>query len=90
MRQIIWMPVLILFSLMLHADPEKIASLSPNLTEMVFLLGQGDRLAGRSVHCDYPEEAKKIKVVGSFGKAFPERRPVLRCCRIPWRMSLPR
>ncbi len=73
MRQIIWMPVLILFSLMLHADPEKIASLSPNLTEMVFLLGQGDRLAGRSVHCDYPEEAKKIKVVGSFGKAFPEQ-----------------
>ncbi len=74
MKRMIWIPSLILFSVMLHAsDPVKIASLSPNLTEMVFLLGKGDRLAGRTIHCDYPEEAKKIKVVGSFGKAFPEQ-----------------
>ena len=61
-----------LFTVSLLAEPVKIASLSPNLTEMVFLLGQGNRLVGRSRHCDYPEEAGKIKVVGSFGKAFPE------------------
>ena len=60
MKRMIWIPSLILFSVMLHAsDPVKIASLSPNLTEMVFLLGKGDRLAGRTIHCDYPEEAKK-------------------------------
>lgn len=66
---IVWV---FLFSAGLFAETGKIASLSPNLTEMVFLLGQGHRLAGRSVHCDYPKEARKIQVVGSFGKPYLE------------------
>ena len=57
---------------LLSEEGKKIASLSPNLTEMVFLLGKGDCLVGRSSFCDAPPEAKKIRVVGSFGKPFPE------------------
>lgn len=64
-------PLLLLFFVPLFAQT-KIASLSPNLTEMVFLLGEEKQLAGRSSSCDYPADAKKIKVVGSFGKAFIE------------------
>ncbi len=49
-----------------------IVSLSPNLTELIFLLGRGTSLKGRSSACDWPEEAKKIPVVGSFARPNAE------------------
>ncbi len=48
-------------------DEIKIVSLSPNLTELIFHLGKGDCIVGRSSACDYPEEVKKIPVAGKFG-----------------------
>lgn len=37
---------------------ERIVSLSPNLTEALFALGvDPDRIAGRTIYCDYPPEA---------------------------------
>lgn len=47
--------------------PEKIeraVSLAPNLTEIVFSVGAGERLVGVTSFCDYPEEAKKIQKIG--------------------------
>jgi iron complex transport system substrate-binding protein len=35
-------------------SPERIVSLSPALTEILFEFGYGDRLVGRSRFCDYP------------------------------------
>ncbi len=48
-------------------DRIRVVSLSPNLTEMIFYLGKGDCLVGRSSACDYPAEAKKLPVAGKFG-----------------------
>jgi iron complex transport system substrate-binding protein len=41
-------------------------ALAPNLTEIVFALGAGDRLVGVSEHSDYPEAARAIPRVGGL------------------------
>ena len=46
-------------------QPQKIVSLSPALTEMLFALGYGDRVYGISDYCDYPEEIGAITNCGS-------------------------
>ncbi|MDM8000062.1 MAG: cobalamin-binding protein [Dehalococcoidia bacterium] len=47
---------------------ERIVSLGPSITEMLFALGLGDRVVGVTDWCDYPEAAKSLPKVGS---AFP-------------------
>jgi len=46
--------------------PERIVSLSPALTEIVFALGRGDRLAGVTDFCDFPPEARELPKMGGF------------------------
>lgn len=48
-------------------DKIRVVSLSPNITELIFHLGKGDCLIGRSSACDYPDEAKKLPIAGKFG-----------------------
>jgi iron complex transport system substrate-binding protein len=43
---------------------DRIVSLAPNLTEIVFAVGAGDRLVGRTEYCDYPADAVKVEKVG--------------------------
>lgn len=43
---------------------ERIVSLAPNLTEIVFAVGAGSTLVGNTTYCDYPAEAKRIEKVG--------------------------
>jgi cobalamin transport system substrate-binding protein len=43
---------------------KRIVSLAPNLTEIVFALGEGDHLAGDTDFCDYPTEATQKPRVG--------------------------
>lgn len=47
-------------------EPKKVISLAPNITEIIYALGKGDKLVGRTALCDYPEEAKNAAVVGDF------------------------
>ncbi len=46
--------------------PERIVSLAPSITEVVYALGLEDRLVGVTTYCDYPEEAKKKPKVGGM------------------------
>lgn len=65
--------VLVLFCLCISSviAAERIVSLSPSGTEIIFALGLGDKLVGRTDFCTFPEEAKKIDSVGGFdGKSF--------------------
>jgi len=46
--------------------PRRIISMTPSTTEVIFALGLGDRLVGRSRFCDYPPEALDVPEVGGF------------------------
>lgn len=44
--------------------PERIVSLTPNLTENLFALGVGDKVVGVTSWCTYPPEASERTVIG--------------------------
>jgi ABC-type Fe3+-hydroxamate transport system substrate-binding protein len=48
------------------APPTRIVSLVPNVTEMIFAIGAGDRLVGVSSFDEYPPEVKRIARVGAL------------------------
>lgn len=48
------------------AEPKRVVSVAPSNTELLFALGKGDILVGRSEFDDYPAEAAKIPSVGGF------------------------
>ncbi len=45
--------------------PKRIISLGPSVTESLYLLQAGDRLVGRTVFCNRPEDAKSKPKVGN-------------------------
>lgn len=57
---------------------DRVISLAPNLTEIVFAVGGGDRLVGNTTYCDYPAEAKAIAKVGDSLQPSLERVIALR------------
>jgi len=48
----------------LAAPAQRIVSLSPSFTEILFAVGAGDRLVGRTAWCDYPPAALAVPSVG--------------------------
>lgn len=53
------------------AVPQRIVSLSPAATEILFAVGAEDQIVARTNLCNYPPEAQKLPAVGGFdGKLF--------------------
>jgi len=48
------------------ADPRRVVALAPSITEIIFSLGQADRLKGVSQFSDYPVAAATLPKVGSY------------------------
>ena len=48
----------------LATPAQRIVSLLPSFTELLFAIGAGDRLVGRTAWCDYPPEALAVPNVG--------------------------
>lgn len=52
--------------LALAAPAQRIVSLAPHVTEMLFAAGAGERVVGAVDYSDYPEAAKRIARVGGY------------------------
>lgn len=48
----------------LHGKPERIISLIPSNTELLFAVGAGSSVVGVTNYCDYPPEAREIEKIG--------------------------
>jgi len=53
--------------------PQRIVSVAPGNTEILFALGLGDKIVGVTEFCNYPEEALDIPKVGGFAPFDLER-----------------
>ena len=50
----------------LTAIPQRIVSLAPSATEMLFAIGAGDRVVGDTKYCNYPPEAEALPKIGGY------------------------
>ena len=48
------------------AEPRRIVSTSPSITEMLYALGLGDRVVGVTTYCHYPPEAARKPKIGNY------------------------
>ena len=49
----------------IKSEPQKIVSLAASNTEIIFAVGAGDKMVGRTDYCDYPEDALQIESMGN-------------------------
>ena len=60
------------------AEPvDTIISLAPSNTEIVYFVGAGDKLIGRTDYCNYPEEVSAVESIGGFSTPDKERVVIL-------------
>ncbi|WP_066638482.1 ABC transporter substrate-binding protein [Desulfolucanica intricata] len=52
----------------IEKQPQRIISIAPVNTEILFAVGLGDKVVGVTDHCDYPREATEKKHIGSFSE----------------------
>ncbi|EQB39116.1 hypothetical protein M947_08115 [Sulfurimonas hongkongensis] len=65
--------ILILLSLLTLSATERVISLSPSITEIVYALQKGDKLVGTSSYSLYPKEAQKLPIVGNYSSPHLEK-----------------
>ncbi len=60
-------------SVHVREQPQRIVSLAPSVTEILFGLSAGERVAGVTSYCDYPPEARQKPIVGDTLKPSVEK-----------------
>lgn len=45
--------------------PQRVVAITPSDAEMMYAIGEGDKLVGRGTYVDYPEEVEELPVVAS-------------------------
>lgn len=65
-------------ALTVQAQPTRIVSTFPSITETLFSLGAGDRVVGVSNYCRYPAAALSLPKVGTYTKLDIEKIALLR------------
>ncbi|MBP3886569.1 MAG: ABC transporter substrate-binding protein [Cellulosilyticum sp.] len=50
----------------LEAEVERLISVAPNITEMVYALDAQDKLVGRTDYCTYPEQVAEVESIGAI------------------------
>lgn len=50
----------------INKEPLRVITMAPSMTEMVYALGLGDRLVGRTDYCNFPAEALEVESIGSL------------------------
>jgi len=56
-----------------YSSNQRLISLSPATTEILFSLGLQDKIIGNTTFCNFPQEAKNIPKVGTFSEPNIER-----------------
>ena len=56
-----------------NSTPQRIISLAPANTEILFALGLGDRVVGDTTYCDFPAAAQNVSKIGGFSDPNIER-----------------
>lgn len=54
------------YKITINKKPERIVSLAPSNTEILFAIGVGDKVVGVTTYCDYPPQVKRIDTVGGY------------------------
>jgi len=57
----------------IHGEPQRIVSLAPANTEILFALGLGDKVVGVTDYCNYPPEAKTKPSIGGYSTVSVEK-----------------
>src|SRR5882724_5452950 len=58
--------ILLAAALLVAAPPQRIVSTTPSITELLYALGLGDRVAGVTRFCRYPPEAQQKPKIGDY------------------------
>lgn len=57
----------------IESPPQRIVSLSPSNTEVLYALGLGDRVVGVTEYCNYPPEAVEKQKIGGYSTVSIEK-----------------
>jgi iron complex transport system substrate-binding protein len=68
----------VLLAFVLNAQPHRIVSTFPSITETLFAIGVGDRVVGVSDFCRYPPEVLALPKIGTYTKPDAEKIALLR------------
>jgi iron complex transport system substrate-binding protein len=77
MKRCSLLPLVLALSILAGERPQRIVSLSPNITELLYGVGAFSQVVGISDFCSYPPEVKKLPIVGAWQNIDFEKLTIL-------------